>query len=67
MINEALRPAEKTADWLGVIATLREQAPDIDPIVYLTEVDPDSLRPGCLREVEIVGAREYDLVARLRG
>lgn len=34
VINEALRPAEATADWLTVIETLRAegQAEDIDPI-----------------------------------
>jgi ATP-dependent helicase/nuclease subunit B len=34
LINEALRPAERTADWLGVIGKLREEgsASGIDPI-----------------------------------
>jgi len=50
--------------WRGRLAG---QAPDIDPVVYLTEADPDVLRPGALLEAEIVGAREYDLVARLSG
>jgi hypothetical protein len=35
-------------------------------MVYLTETDPEFLRPGTLFEAEIVGAREYDLIARLR-
>jgi ribosomal protein S12 methylthiotransferase len=56
--------AEHDLVWRG---RLQGQAPEIDPVVYLTDVNPDSLRPGCLLEVEIVGAREYDLVARLRG
>jgi ribosomal protein S12 methylthiotransferase len=43
---------------------LMTQAPDIDAAVYLTDCDPSSLRPGEFTEVEIVGAREYDLVAR---
>jgi ribosomal protein S12 methylthiotransferase len=43
---------------------LMTQAPDIDAAVYLTDCDPSSLRPGEFAEVEIVGAREYDLVAR---
>jgi ribosomal protein S12 methylthiotransferase len=47
--------------WRG---RLPGQAPDIDPVVYLTDVDPDSLRPGALLAAEIVGSREYDLVAR---
>ena len=40
------------------------QAPDIDAVVYLTECDPSSFLAGDLVEVEIVGARDYDLVAR---
>ena len=43
---------------------LMTQAPDIDAAVYLTECDPSGFRPGDLAEVEIVGARDYDLVAR---
>ena len=44
---------------------LMSQAPDIDAAVYLTECDPSSLRPGSFADVEIVDAREYDLVARV--
>jgi ribosomal protein S12 methylthiotransferase len=40
------------------------QAPDIDPLVYLTECDPSSYERGRFIDVEIVGAREYDLIAR---
>jgi ribosomal protein S12 methylthiotransferase len=47
--------------WRGRLAG---QAPEIDPMVYLTETDLDSLRPGLLLEAEIVGARGYDLLAR---
>lgn len=43
---------------------LEGQAPEIDPVVFLTECDPDQVRPGALIQAEIVGAREYDLVAR---
>ncbi|HUE88415.1 MAG TPA: 30S ribosomal protein S12 methylthiotransferase RimO [Vicinamibacterales bacterium] len=43
---------------------LEGQAPDIDPQVYLTEADPESVRAGAFLEVEIVGADGYDLVAR---
>ena len=34
IVNEALRPAEETADWLTVIGKLRAEggAPDVDPI-----------------------------------
>jgi ribosomal protein S12 methylthiotransferase len=49
---------------LVVRARLMTQAPDIDPLVYLTDCDPSSLRAGEMAEVEIVGAREYDLIAR---
>jgi ribosomal protein S12 methylthiotransferase len=45
-------------------ARLSTQAPDIDASVYLTECDPSSLRPGDFAEVEIVGTRDYDLIAR---
>ena len=45
-------------------ARLEGQAPDIDPVVYLTECDPSELSPGQLLQAEIVGSRGYDLVAR---
>ena len=47
--------------WRGRLAG---QAPEIDPVVYFTDANPDALRPGALLEAEIVGAREYDLVVR---
>ena len=40
------------------------QAPDIDPVVYLTEVDPSTLSAGQTIDAEIVGSRDYDLIAR---
>ena len=40
------------------------QAPDIDPVVYLTDADPAQLAPGTFIEAEIVSSRGYDLVAR---
>jgi ribosomal protein S12 methylthiotransferase len=43
---------------------LGSQAPDIDAAVYLTECDPSSFRTGDFAEVEIVGSRDYDLIAR---
>jgi ribosomal protein S12 methylthiotransferase len=43
---------------------LATQAPDIDPIVYLTECDPSTLASGQFLEAEVVGARGYDLLAR---
>ncbi|MCK5911004.1 MAG: double-strand break repair protein AddB, partial [Caulobacter sp.] len=32
IVNEALRPAEATADWLTQIAALRAEAPELDPV-----------------------------------
>ncbi len=43
---------------------LAGQAPDIDPVVYLTDADPAVLVPGQFLDVEIVGAQDYDLIAR---
>jgi len=43
---------------------LATQAPEIDASVYLTECNPADFRPGEFAEVEIVGARDYDLIAR---
>jgi tRNA A37 methylthiotransferase MiaB len=43
---------------------LETQAPDIDACVYLTECDPSAYRSGDFAEVEIVGARGYDLLVR---
>jgi ribosomal protein S12 methylthiotransferase len=49
---------------LVIRARLASQAPEIDAGVYLTECDASRYRPGDFVEVEIVGAREYDLIAR---
>jgi tRNA A37 methylthiotransferase MiaB len=49
---------------LVVKARLPTQAPDIDAAVYLTACDPSDYLPGHFAEVEIVGARAYDLIAR---
>lgn len=40
------------------------QAPEIDPVVYLTDCDPSTFAKGSFIDVEIVGAEAYDLVAR---
>ena len=40
------------------------QAPEIDPVVYLTECDPSLFPKGSFIDVEIVGSEGYDLVAR---
>jgi ribosomal protein S12 methylthiotransferase len=47
--------------WRGRLAG---QAPEIDPVVYFTDANPDALRPGAVLQAEIVGSREYDLVVR---
>ncbi len=46
---------------------LQGQAPDIDPMVYLTDCDPSEFAPGSLIDVQIVGHRGYDLVAQPLG
>jgi ribosomal protein S12 methylthiotransferase len=43
---------------------LEGQAPDIDPLVYLTDCDPSELSAGQFIDVEITGARGYDLIGR---
>jgi ribosomal protein S12 methylthiotransferase len=40
------------------------QAPEIDPVVYLTDCDPSAYPQGTLIEAEITGASGYDLAAR---
>jgi ribosomal protein S12 methylthiotransferase len=53
------------ADAIPVLkGRLMTQAPDIDAAVYLTECDPSGFRPGDFVDVEIVDARDYDLIAR---
>ena len=47
--------------WRG---RLQGQAPDIDPLVYLTDCDPSEWTPGQFVEAEISGSRDYDLIAR---
>ena len=39
-------------------------APEIDPVVYLTDCDPSLIAQGSFIDVEIVGSQDYDLVAR---
>ena len=45
-------------------ARLPGQAPDIDALVYLSECDPSEWSAGQFADVEIIGSRGYDLVAR---
>jgi len=40
------------------------QAPDIDPLVYLTDCDPSEVAAGQFLEAEIVASRDYDMLAR---
>ena len=42
---------------------LEGQAPDIDPVVYLTDADPSIYGAGQLIRATIVGAQGYDLIA----
>ena len=42
---------------------LAGQAPDIDPVVYLTDADPGTFSAGQLIRARVVGARGYDLIA----
>ena len=42
---------------------LEGQAPDIDPVVFLTDCDPAVYESGQLIRARVVGARGYDLVA----
>ena len=49
---------------LVIRGRLEGQAPDIDPVVYLTDCDPSEFSAGSFIDAEIVGSREYDLIAR---
>jgi ribosomal protein S12 methylthiotransferase len=49
---------------LVVQGRLEGQAPDIDPVVYLTDGDASELLAGTLVEATIVASKGYDLVAR---
>ena len=43
---------------------LEGQAPDIDPLVYLTDCDPSEFNAGQLIQAEITGSSGYDLLVR---
>ncbi len=49
---------------LVIAGRLASQAPEIDPVVYLSDADPDVCRAGTLVDGEVVAARGYDLVVR---
>jgi ribosomal protein S12 methylthiotransferase len=53
-----------TEHELVLRARTEGQAPDIDPLVYLTDCDPADLAPGQFLDGEIVASRDYDLLAR---
>jgi len=42
---------------------LEGQAPEIDPVVYLSDCDPSMFGAGDLIRARVVGARGYDLIA----
>ena len=42
---------------------LEGQAPDIDPVVYLTDCDPAEVAPGDLINARLLASKGYDLVA----
>jgi len=46
---------------------LEGQAPDIDPVVYLTDCDPSGYERGQLIRARVVGARGYDLIVAPAG
>src|SRR5687767_5196325 len=48
-------------------ARLESQAPDIDPLVYLTDCDPAEFAAGQFIQGKVVGSRDYDLLARPLG
>ena len=49
---------------LVLVGRLPSQAPEIDPIVYLTDCDPSDFPTGSMIDVQIVGSQDYDLIAR---
>ncbi len=48
---------------LALQGRIEGQAPDIDPVVYLTDADPSAIGAGDLIRARIVGVNGYDLVA----
>jgi ribosomal protein S12 methylthiotransferase len=42
---------------------LEGQAPDIDPVVYLTDCDPAEVSPGDLINARLIASKGYDLLA----
>jgi ribosomal protein S12 methylthiotransferase len=48
---------------LVIQGRLEGQAPEIDPVVYLSDCDPAAFRAGDLIRAKVVAAQGYDLVA----
>ena len=63
-IERVLVDGLSTEHDLVLTGRLASQAPEIDPRVYLSDCDPAAYRPGDFVTAEIVGARDYDLIAR---
>jgi ribosomal protein S12 methylthiotransferase len=61
---EVVVDGPSTEHELVLQGRLAGQAPEIDPVVYLTDCDLDAVGPGDFLTAEIVEARGYDLVAR---
>ena len=41
---------------------LQGQAPDIDPVVYLSECDPTTVTAGEIISARVIGSKDYDLI-----
>jgi ribosomal protein S12 methylthiotransferase len=48
---------------LVITGRLEGQAPDIDSMVVFSDCDPATLIPGTLVRAQVIGARDYDLIA----
>ena len=55
--------ARRAEHELVLQGRLEGQAPDIDPVVYLTDCDPSRYGRGDFIRARIVGAQGYDLMA----
>ncbi len=55
-------------DEMGVwIGRTQGDAPDIDSLVFVSQSDETTLRPGAMSRCEVVAAQQYDLVAVATG
>ncbi|EMI23727.1 SSU ribosomal protein S12P methylthiotransferase [Rhodopirellula europaea SH398] len=63
-IEEVLIDAEMPEQEGVFIGRTRSEAPDVDGLIYVSQVDPDSpVEIGQIRPCEIVASQGYDLVA----